>query len=373
VSSITFETAAFAEVIKRAAKIAPSKAGLAFDKSSGIVIEFDPQSPVPLAVVRSTNLEIFCREWVNVTAWDGEPAQWRLPSALLAQVISTLPIGTGRTVTFESSPTTHSFLVNMKSGRTKVKFYPLDTTYYPEWEVFDPDDMYPANDIGGRLNQVEWAASTRQPELASIYLDGEYAVSTDRYKLACVPLNIPKLAEPIVIPAGLLGQILRQTGEIQVGVHERNFHIMPDEYTQIKTVVLETKFLPVDRVLSKQFDSSIKVNKDILIEMMQRVNSFALGDREAFFTVYIGAKQFGIGMQNQDLGQIGDVLDLETQADHPRFKVRFSPANLMAAIDKSPNKEITLYYNQGQSNDMVKIDGDSGYISFVSPRQEVAE
>jgi DNA polymerase III sliding clamp (beta) subunit (PCNA family) len=368
ISSITFETASLADVIKKADKIAPSK-GAAFDKAAGIVIEFDPNQSIPLALVRSTNLDIFSMEWVNVAEWSGEPAVWRLPSFLLAQVIGSLPIGSGKTVTLTSEESGHSFHVNLKSGRTKAKFFPLDASYYPQWGAFNPDNMFPVNDLGGRIDQVEWAAGKNDPRLAGVYLDGKHAVATDTYRLACVPLNIPDLTAPIVVPAGLLGQTLRQTGEIQIGMAGDNMlHIMPDDHTQMKTVVYDVQYPNVQSVINREFSSQLKVERDRLIDVMNRTNTFAVGDRTAAFRVFVGKEEVAIFMQNEEIGQIGDVVEIPGQAEHERFEIRFTPKNLMEALSKSPNNEITIHYDQGNPKSIFKIDGGSGYQAWVMPR-----
>jgi DNA polymerase III sliding clamp (beta) subunit (PCNA family) len=367
ISSITFETAALADVIKKAARIAPSK-GSAFDKAAGIVIEFNPASPIPLAVVRTTNLDIFSIEWVNVSQWSGEPAQWRLPSSLVAQVIGSLPIGTGKTVTLESEATGHSYVIHLKSDRTKAKFYPIDASYYPTWGAFDPDNMYPANDLGGRIDQVEWAAGRTDPALAGVYLDGEVAIATDTYRLACVPLPIPDLTGPIIIPAGILGQVLKQTGEIKIGVSDNMFHIMPDDHTQIKAVIYDVKYPNVSKVISMEFDTEVKISRDAMIEVMNRTNAFSVGDRGASFRIFLGAEEFAVFMQNEQVGQIGDVIETPGYAVHDRFEQRFNPKFLTEAVSKSPNDSITLKYNAGNPRSILHIDGGSGYRAWVVPR-----
>lgn len=366
ISTVTFETAALADVIKKADKIAPTK-GAAFDKASGIVMQFDPRQSSMLAVVRSTNLEVFCMEWVNVADWDGEPAVWRMPSYLLAQIVGSLPIGTGKTVTFTSEPSGHSYHVEMKSGRMKARFYPLDVSYYPEWSVFNPDKMFPVSDLGGRIDQVEWAAGKSDPRLAGVYLDGQYAIATDTYRLACVPLPIPDLAEPIVVPSGLLGQTLRQTGEIHIGVDETTLLIMPDDHTQMKTVIYDVEYPNINVVLEREFDTSIKVDRDIVLEIMNRVNAFSLGERTTAFRVFFGKDEMAVFMSNEQMGQIGDVVTV-SGADHDRFEMQFTPKNVMDAISKAPNKDLTLHYNKGQARSMLKIDGGSGYNAWVMPR-----
>lgn len=371
ISSVTFETASLADAIKKADKVAPKK-GAAFDKAAGIVLEFDPSSPLPLAIVKSTNLEISSMEWVTVAEWAGEAAQWRLPSFLLAMVVGTLPIGTGKTVTFESERTEHSFVVNMSSGRTKVKFHPIDVSYYPEWGAFSPDDMFPAKDLGGRIDQVEWAVSKSELRFSGVFLDGEYATATDGIRLARVPLQIPKLPHPIVVPGGILGSILRQTGDIQIGASENQLHIMPDEQTQIRSVLLDVKTPNLSKVTDKEYTNSLKIQRDQALEVIRRVDAFSVGDRVSAISVFIGMEEIAFYMKNPEMGQIGDVIEVPGYADHERFKVRFTTKNLIDALSKSPNNEVVISYNVAMTQGAIRFDGGSGYQAWVMSRTAVS-
>lgn len=373
ISSVTFETAALADVIKKAAKVAPSK-GAAFDKAAGIVLEFAPGSPLPLAVVRATNLDIFMMEWVTVTEWTGEVARWRLPSSLLALVIGSLPIGTGKTVTMESQSHGVNWIVNLKSGRTKAKFFPIDIDYYPQWGAFDPDDMFPAHDLGGRISQVEWATSKNDPKLAGILLDGTYAIACDGYRLARVPLSIPNLDHPIIVPSDVLGQILKETGEVQIGKSSEDnlLRIMPNDYTQMKAILYDVDYPPVDRIFAYEFDQEVKVNRDALMEIMQRINSFSVGDRVGGFKVYFGKGEIALYMENEQVGSIGDVLEVPGQCDHERYEKFFTPKNLMDALSKSPNVSVTLKYSTTEPRYPVKVDDEAGYEAWVMPRTQMS-
>lgn len=372
-SSITFETAAIADVIKKATKIAPSK-GAAFDKANGILIEFDPSGGVPLAVVRSTNLDIFCMEWVTVHEMSGEPARWRLPHVLLGLVVASLPIGTDKTVTFTSEVHPHGYTVHMKSGRTKAKFIPLDPELFPTWAVFDPDHMFPATDLGGRIAMVEWAASRSQPEISGVYLDGEIAAATDSYRLAVVPLSIPDLKEAVVVPSGLLGQTLRETGDVQVGVEGNFLNIMPDEYTQMRAILMATKYPNLSKVIDTVYDTEVKVDQDHFMEIMRRVNAFSLGDRTSAFRIFFGKEQIAIYMTNDAAGNIGDVIEVPGYATHEkRLELKFTPKNIMEAVEKAPNRDLTLSYNSTVERTTVRIDGGSGYKAWVMPRLGLSE
>lgn len=368
-SSITFETATITDAIKKAVKIAPTR-GAAFDKANGILLDFNPTtfSAMPLGVLRSTNLDIFSMEWVTALDMSGEPARWRFPHALLGQVLSTLPIGTDKTVTFTSEATSHGFHINLKADRVKAKFIPLSADDYPDWGAFDPDHMFPATDLGGRIDMVEWAASKSQPEISGVYLDGKIAAATDTYRLACVPLSIPDLVEPIVVPSGLLGQTLRATGDISIGVSGNFLNIMPDQYTQMRSIVMRTKFPNISRVMDQELADKVELNRDQLLELMSRVNAFSLGDRTAAFQVFIGREQVVVGMQNESAGTIRDSLEVPGQALHDRMELKFTPKNIMEALQKAPNKDIELWYNAGATKTVVRIDGGSGYKCWAMPR-----
>lgn len=371
-SSITFETATIADAIKKAVKIAPTK-GAAFDKANGILLEFDPSGPMPLAVLRATNLDLFSMEWVNVATMSGEPARWRLPHALLGMVLASLPIGTDKTVTLTSEATAHGYMVHLKSGNTKAKLQPLDPEHYPEWGAFDPEHMYPASDLGGRIDMVEWAASKSQPELAGVYLDGKIAAATDSYRLAAVPLAIPDLKDPIVVPAGLIGQTLRQTGDVQIGVSGNFLNIMPDQYTQMRSIVMMSKFPKIEKIMAAEVSHHIDVDSEQLLEVMARINSFSLGDRVAPFRIFIGLEEMVIGMINESVGSIQDKIELPGQATHDRMELKFTPRNIMEALQKSPNKDISIHYNAGAEKTVVRIDGGSGYQCWAMPRVGLSE
>lgn len=368
ISSVTFETAALADAVKKAARLAPTK-GEAFDKAAGIVLAFDPTQSVPLALLKSTDLHIFSMEWVTVTEWAGEPAQWRLPSVLAALVIGSLPIGTGKTVTFESEATEFSYTIKMTQGRTRAKFYPLDISYYPEWGAFDPDDMHPAKDLGGRIAQVEWAAGKSDPRYAGVLLDGQYALATDSYRMARVPLLIPNLVEPMVVPAGILGSALSQTGETKVGVSDNMLQIMPDEYSQLKSVIFDVKFPNVSKIVDREFDTQIQIDRDRLIEAMRRVDAVSMGERGVAMRCFLGAEEFAVFMQNDQIGQVGDVVEIPGNATHDRFEIKFTPKNILDGLMNSPNNQVTLHYDAGNPISILKIDGGSGYEAWIVPRR----
>ena len=234
-TKVEFETATITDAIKKAARIAPSK-GSAFDKAAGIVLTIDPEQG--LVVVRATNLDVYSMEWVDTVSIEGEPTEWRVPSTLFNTFLTSLPIGTGKNVVFEEKEAGRARLLHATSGRTKAKFNLMATEYFPAWDVFTPDGLVEVDDLGGRIGQAEWAAEkTGEPPLSGVHFNGSEVIACDRYRLAVAPLVIPDLVEPITVPAGILSQVLKQTGEVSLGVRNGKLLLMPDKTTQIMTVV----------------------------------------------------------------------------------------------------------------------------------------
>jgi DNA polymerase III sliding clamp (beta) subunit (PCNA family) len=370
VTKVVFETATLADAIKKADRIAPSK-GQAFDKAAGIVLNIDTDTG--LVVVRATNLDLYSMEWVDTVSIEGETTMWRVPSALFARVLKDLPIGTGKEVVLEEKTDGRVRMLHLTSGRTRAKFNLMVTDYYPEWEVFDPTGLMEVDDLGGRVAQIEWAASIKEePPLAGVHIDGERVIACDRYRLAIAPLPIPDLVEPITVPSGLLSQVLKQTGGASIGVRDGQLLIMPDKTTQIKTVVYGAEYPPVERIMKRDHSHVLKVKKTPLIEIMQRAANFAGNDRFPILRVFFGQEEVAVMMNTQEVGALADVLEVPGYCDHKRFEVKFTPKNLLEALNAVPNDELELFYDTSDSMMIVRIDGGSGYEAWVMPRKDLS-
>lgn len=372
-TEVIFETATLADVIKKADRIAPSR-GSAFDKAAGIVMDISLEDPSePSVVVRATNLDIFSMEWVDPLEITGQTTTWRIPSQLFARTITSLPIGSNKTVTLrEVHPegARYSFL-EITSDRMKAKINLLDASFYPDWKAFDPDDLVAVVDLGGRLSQVEWACDKATVPISGVCFDGSMVMATDRYKLAVAPLSVPNMpTSRVVVPGGILGSLLKQTGEIQIGFTDNMMLLMPDEHTQIKAILFEADYPALDRIMARNQPASITFKKNALLDMISRALVFAGADRLPNLRVFLGREEAAVMVSNLEIGHLGDVIELPGQATHSRVMFSFSPGNLQGALSNAPSEEITLHYDPDKPTALVRIEGGSGYECWVIPRRE---
>lgn len=363
---VVFENATIADSIGKAARVAPTK-GEAFDKASGILMTLDPDDNT--VTLQSTNLQVFYLEVVDAVEVEAA-AIWRFNASLLSQVMTKLPIGSGKNVSFIQENNE----VVVKSGRTTARFRLMDHTYFPIWKPFDPDKLEMVPDLGARIQQVEWAAMKDEDiSIAGIRLDGTSVFATDRFRMAMAPCEAEPIYRPITIPAGILKPVIANLRDVAVGIDEGMFLLMPDQSTQIRTRIYDKEYPKVQEALTnREWPNKLEVRKSSLLEIMDRAEIFAQRDRSPKMTFIIGKGEVAVMCSDADMGLLGDAIELDSgQADHPRFRILFTPRNLKEAIQAAPSEVIDIHYDPENSHFPFKIDGGSGYVALVMPRREM--
>lgn len=360
---IEFENATIADAISKAARVAPTK-GSAFDKAAGIVVTLNESEGN--ATILATNLEIFYMEIVDAVNVEGS-GSWRFPSGIIAGITSKLPIGSGKNVTLEGD----AFEAKLKSGRTTAKMRCIDFSYYPVWEPFDPDLLKMVDGLGARIEQVEWAATTDISSPAcGVHMDGEMVLATDRIRLASAPCVAAPIYKPITVPSGILKPVIRTMRDVAIGIDGGQFLLMPDQATQIKTVIFDHGYPNVKAAMVKNQTDSFTFKKAELLEIIDRATVFSGHDRSPELQIIIGKGEVAVMMSDTDQGFLGDVIAVEG-AEHNRHKVSFTPKNLTEAINAAPSESCSLHYFTEFPAKAVRLDGGSGYEAWIMPRRKL--
>lgn len=358
----TFETASLAAAVSNAAKVAPSK-GSAFDKSNGIVIEMSPSES--MCIIRATDTEIFYSEWIDAEM-DGDSTVWRIPAFVFAGVCSSLPIGSGKTVTIEED----GGRINLKCGRTKSRFMLIDAKTYPTWSTFDPDELTHVKALGEKMKRVEWSASKSMTEvpLNGVHLNGEIALCTNRYRLAKIPLVIPELETPVTVPARTLSTLISAEGETAIGMDGNNFLMMPDDHSQIRSITYADQYPNVSRITEMVYDHNVTFRKQDLIACINRATAFAGSDRLAVLRLFFGKEEIAVMMTNEEIGFLGDVVETPGYGVHDRVEVNLDPQNILDALNNAPNEEVSIGYNPEKTTAVLHVNSGE-YDAWVAPRQ----
>lgn len=368
---VTFDSAVFRDAIKKAVDVAPKASGAAFDKAHGIVIEVMPGDKQ--VTVRSTDLETFYTNWMECTSIEGEETMWRLSANFFGGLIKKIKPGREVILTQDGEQ------LFVTSGATlKASFSLADTESYPNWDIFDEDNLVDVQGMGTALKTVTWAAAdSSDSELASVHLTGEYAEATNRYKACRFPLKVPGLPEDgITLPMSVVDVLVNIKGDVRFGFDGHSALIMPDDDTQIKAVCFDTKYPPLNILFGVEHRDRLQFNADDFIHMIDLTSVISEGDRMSRLTFWLGRGQIA-AMTSNETDRLRDIMEVPGQATHNnRVEIRCDPKYLIGALSNGEGLT-TMHYssdlqyvNSGSGSGRSKIlrfEKKNGYIALVAP------
>ncbi|MFD8340591.1 DNA polymerase III subunit beta, partial [Streptomyces solisilvae] len=316
--------------MSRAVGIAPSK-GAAFDKAHGIVIEVMPSDKQ--VSIRATDLDTYITTWIPAVECEGEDVQWRLSANAFGGMVSKLK--NGRQVTLKPEKTKEGGVeLIVTSGMMRAGFQLLDMASYPEWDIFDSDDLTDVSGLAAALNNVSWAAAgPSEAQLNSVHFTGEHVVATDRYKFARYPLKVAEGG--ITLPLSAIKFLSTLKGDVKFGFDGFNALVMPDDDTQIKVIALGTEY-PVavlDKLAEVEYTDKVQVNADEFADMIDLTSAINTNDRVSKkLTFWIGRQQIA-AMVASETDRARDIMSVPGQATHDhRVEIRINPKYLSDAL-----------------------------------------
>lgn len=369
-AKITVETATLADAVQKAARVAPNK-GAAFDKAAGVLFEIDPIRSSTHIYVKATDLEVTYLQRVPVILVEGDDDLWRIPSALIAGVISNLPLGIGSEATLEK---TAPHEVTIKCGRKKIKVRMFDPDSFPQIKPFDPAGMAKVDGFPRRLSQAEWATDPESAILAGVHIDGTRLVACDRSRLVIVPCEMPVDA-PVTVTLRAIAPVIRNAGSVEVRVQGDRLQIMPDEDTQITSLCLAAVYPKVDGIMRDNFDGEVSCDREVWLDALTRMLVLVKGDRYPRVHVTLSKDSMMLFLSDDSTGEMTDELDVEGGPPAgEEFEIEFSPNTLTSALGAATRQMVTFKYGgRGRSESFkpnmlpIHFYDEGGFDSWLMP------
>ena len=360
---VVFETATIGDSLRKVQRCIPAN-GQGFDiNGAGIMLEIRPGAPV---VVKGTNNELFYTEWVDALEIHGDPVNWRLPGRL-ADLVGTLPMTSGTQVTFNDE----SGVMLVTQGRISGTLKLVESTSYPFWQTFDDSITQPVATLGEKIAQVSWACHPQEIPLTGIYLDGTYMIASKRSCAARVPCEAPALGEPVVAPLKLLGQVIRNAGDVRLGLLPTQLVVCPDDYSQIRCVTFGGAYPNVNSALKTDYESSLRIPKKTMVEAVSRLNNITKS-KTSLLQIMIAGGEVSLmvrGLEKEE--RFEDSFTLESGGQHIPVIMRFDPSLLLEGIGKGPSDTLELRYDvtgPKASRIPVYVNGGGGYEAWFMQR-----
>ena len=364
-TEVTFETATLASAITKAARVAPTK-GAAFDKSAGIMLEVRPGGDHPITV-KATDLEVTYLEWVNSLQIVGDECNWRLPSGTLAGIVAGLPLGTQTTLKAESE----SRILSLVCGKTKAKLPLIEGLAFSNFEPFAADDLATVPKFSERVAQVSWACDRAAVPFTGVHIDGKNLMATDRYRLAQVPCEVGIISEPITVPLEVLRPILKHLQDAKLKATDRRLLMMPDEYTQVTSVIFDAKYPNIQNVQRRDYPQMLLLDKEAVRTVINRMLVLVKGERYPVMRLTIGGGVIKVFMNVEDVGEMEDEIDVPA-ATHDPHVVYYTPTNFLDGLTNSGKPEVEFHYDPANALAFGYFK-DEGYESWIVPRKNMAE
>lgn len=368
-TTVIFENALLADAVNKAARVAPNK-GAAFDKAAGLMFVIDPRKQY--AMVRATDLEISFEQEVPTSESQGDPVNWRIPSAILQSLVSTLPMHEGSTVKFEDRG---DEAIRFKSGRTIAKLNMLEIDAFPE-EIFVWEEgmMSDAGDMAFKVEQVSWACDKRSHILSGVHLDGEYMYGCNTSVLSVIPAKV-ELPEPVTVPLDPISVILKSASNCQVRKLDHRFQIALDEHTRSTTALLEAKYPNVRAVMREDFTQSMKVHRQGFLDSLGRLMVLARNEKLPTLSIEINGaglvKTLTFDLDIPGVGRMQDSIDVETEFSES-WDVGMVPANLLAAVDHTRGDYVHIDFGHPDPDKWkllpIQVRDIHGYRCYVMPK-----
>ncbi len=365
--SVTFEAPLLADAVAKAARVAPVK-GAAFDKAAGIVLDIYPDH----AVIMATDLETTYRQELAVTEVVGvfDPIRWRLPSVLLSNLLSALPMGNGSTVRMVDKDDS---TLRILSGATvaKVSLYAADD--YPTINKFPTDGMAEANDLAARLATVSWAVKRKvETPLGGVHIDGDLLVATDGMMLATIPCKAP-VEEPVTVAVNNLAFLLKSATDVRLRAEDLRLCMTLDAETQATTRIYSGAYPNYKALFRDDYIGDVQIHRLGWIEVIQRMLTVIDSDKFPHLSIEVNGDRNRLIMDivTQGGDRIRDEVSFTGNA--PSSTILGTNANSLLPALQATNREM-IRYQFGHSDplrcNMVPhvLSDDSGYVAIVSAK-----
>ena len=362
----TFDAATLSDAVAKAHRVAPTK-GQAFDVAAGLCFDVFPSESY--AILKATNLDITYYQKLTITDAKGDNAVWRIPSAVLAGLLSSLTLE-------------HTKLVNLidpNDGAIRVKAGTLTARLamiggdFPVIKAFDGTILGEANEFAQKIQQVAWAAhKDLSTILGGVHIDGEHLIACDRQVAAIVPCAVP-LPKPVTAPLWAISTMLRNASDVRLGATDRALHIALDTESQATTRLYEGTYPDVKALRRNNFTGRATVPVKPAAEALQRMLVVGRSERIpvvklTFNTGLVKSLVFDLEVEK---GRIQDTVDISGDFDDP-FEILFTPGLLIPAIENSKDETVDFQFGHPDPAKAglspIRISDTKEYEVLLTPR-----
>jgi len=199
-------------------------------------------------------------------------------------------------------------------------------------------------------------------------------VSTDRHKLAFIKKTLPNSIEEneVIIPAKALAEVHRVIQEDK-DIHiflDKNKIIFQTDKLIIVSRLIGGKFPDYDRIIPKDHDKILKINKQKLFSTCRRIALMA-SEKNNILKFDISKNKLKLSSNTPNLGSAEEELEVDFQGDD--IQIYFNPKYIMDILKNIEQKEVNILLKNESSSGMIRPtkekEGEE-YLCVIMPIRE---
>lgn len=195
-------------------------------------------------------------------------------------------------------------------------------------------------------------------KLRVISLDGH------RISIRNIELRQDYPSRKVIIPGKTLNELSKiLSGEIEkvVNIYFTDFNaVFEFDNTVLITRLIEGEFFDVDRMISNEYASKVKLNKKELIDCIDRATLLVRENDRKPVIITINNEEFKIEIKSP-IGSLDESVDVEKEGDD--IKIGFNPRFLLDALRVIDDDEINIYFMNSKAPCYIK--DESGKYNYM--------
>jgi len=301
----------------------------------------------------STDLSILTRS--NFDCFIEEEGKTTVPAQIFLDIIKKAPVGEISII--QESPT----ILQIKSGKSRYKLPCLDAAIFPELseDEFSDEIEINAQELSAIIKSTSFAISNDETRY---YLNGLclqalkdesgsklYAVATDGHRLAISSMKIDfKDSFKVIIPKKSvieIKKIIDNSSNVKLLASSSKIKIIADQ-SSITSKLIEGDFPDYNKVIPKNNDKIVTINKKIFFDCINRVSTVSTDNHRSVGVTLANNK---MSMQVDAKGGLFAYEESSINYSSGQINIGFNSHYLLDVIAQIEDDELVIFLKDNNS------------------------
>lgn len=268
-------------------------------------------------------------------------------------------------------------MLSIKYTDSVGKIQCMNATEFPQIKKLEDSNNFviKEKDLKALISKSIYAVATEdvRPILKGVKLEitdnGITAVALDGYRLAVVkkPLVSTTAQFSCIVPARSLNEIAKALGDedknIQINIG-RNFLMVDIDNTKITTRLLEGDFINYSQIIPTNFNTSVILNKDQLLDALERASLLSRVDRNNLVKYEISDKVMVLSSKSE----IGDIKEnITISLSGSDLTIAFNARYFTEALRSISDEFIKLQFTSAVSPCIITSNDTEEFLYLILP------